>query len=318
MKKRAKHSKIKHKRQKRISQVNKKGKLVTHSEQYWRDQELEEWEKQQHALAYKYTKKHKLKLKRLSKELRFSIPSLHECPLDPFDGLEVEHLRDSYGNVRYWGDVLDAPKPNRYPDGTRSAEDLILNPVKIRNNEIPLARRRAHARLMVELMQRLKIDVPRVRISEAYTPNTVAKGDWQLTDAVHGVRRFESKKQAIRAADQAYSLLTDLQNGEDEEGKYSFKRYRIRIVDGKKLIKLLSVERDTVAEKRKSSHRERCRGCNKIITPLEPALVTKWESINGVQRAASAWCKSCESTGHKIAKKRRSKKRKLLKLRKKK
>lgn len=311
----------KKKRVKRISKENKKGKVVTHSERYWRDQELEEWEKGQIKLAYHYTKLHKRKLKRLSQELRFSIPS-RKSPdeeQDPFKGLDVDHLKDQYGNVKYWGDVLDAPKPKRYPNGLRSAEDLILNPGKIRNeNQLPLVRRRVNARIMVELMRRLKIDVPRVRLREEYIPHTISKGDWQLTDAVHGCRKFDSKEEAIKSADQPYSYLTDLRNGEDEEGRYNFKRYRIKIkkVDGKnkKLIKLLSVERDFVPEKVKPKYRERCTGCNKIISPLEPALVTQWESIDGVQRAKSAWCSNCEHRGHKIAKKKLRKKRKLKKL----
>jgi len=310
-------------KKKRIAKTNKHGKTVVHSERYWKDQELEEWEKEQIKLAFSYYKKHKHKLKRLSHYLRFSIPSLNpeELEQDPFKGLEVEHLKDSHGNVKYWGDSLDAPKPNRCPNGLRSAEDLILNPGKFKTNTLPLARRRANARVMIELMRRLKSDVPRIRSVAEYTPVSTTKGEWQLTDAVHGCRKFESKKEAIKTADQPYSLLIDLRNGEDEEGKYTFKKYRIKIkkIDGKKkkFIKLLLAEREYVPEKLKTSYQERCRGCNKIISPIVPALVTKWESVDGVMRAKSAWCKSCETTGHKIAKKRLRKKRKLRKLNKK-
>lgn len=305
--------KKKREKKKRIAKTNSKGKTVVHSERYWEDQELERWEQAQILIAAKYTKTHRKKLKRMSKDMALSIPARKE-DADVFDGLDVEHLKDWNGEIKYWGNSWDAPKPKRYKNGMRSAEDMILNPGKFPDNRTFNARTIANARMMLKLMRRLGINDKRERIYARYIPpGKTATGDWTLTDSAQS-RKFTTKKKAIKAANQPYSILTDFRS----TNEYNFKRYRVRIdKDGNKLIKLLSVSTDVVPDKPKLPNPEVCKGCGKPIHPLQPVLVTKWESINGVMRAKSAWCKSCEYIGHKIAKKRRAKKRKIRKLEKK-
>jgi len=263
-------------KKKRIAKANKHGKTVVHSVSYWNDQELDDWEKEQHRVAYKYLKRENLKLKTLivdAKRFSFSLPCLNADAVEKiedgtyenyFKDLNVEHLKNSDGVVIYWGTIYDAPKPRLLKNGARSPEDIILNPGKIKS-DYANAKTRQSAAMLTKLMRRLGIQDKRIRIKDSYTPVKKEKSvDKKLSDA------------------------------------------------GKKHLEAFSEKFEPV--KPKLAWRDKCKNCGSGISPLLTPLVTSWQSVDGVMRPKSVWCKNCEHIGKKIAKKRRNKKRKLRKL----
>ncbi len=164
-----------------------------HSDQYWYNLELKEWEWSQVKLAYKEASIRRKKNIVLQNP-KTAIPkydSLTPLPLRSANGKRIkykiihskisDHLRDDNGDLIFYGKypASQRPKPILQPNGDRSPEDLILNPRNPKRDLPTTPRAFSNFNLLQKLMRELGVkDKRRIVCSDPTTDTIPTVPEW--------------------------------------------------------------------------------------------------------------------------------------------